>query len=153
MRCWTCGASLPREANSDRCVSCSQYSRVVRIGRAADNDIVVPEQSVQVSRYQAEVSIGADGSMAIRDVSSAKSTHVDGQPLRGPRAVSTQSSVGFGRKYRLDLAQLHAFRPQPPRNDRANAVAVEYVRCAACGNPKAKGQKCSACGTPTMFND
>lgn len=153
MRCWTCGASLPREANADRCVSCSQSSRVVRIGRAADNDIVVPEQSLQVSRYQAEVSIGADGSMAIRDVSSAKSTHVDGQPLRGPRALGPASSVWFGRKYRLDLAQLYAFRPQPPQDERASAVPVDYVRCAACGRPKVKGQKCSGCGAPTMFND
>ncbi|HEX5567268.1 MAG TPA: FHA domain-containing protein [Streptomyces sp.] len=70
--------------------------RVMRIGRALDNDLVVSD--LQVSRYHAEFRAIPDGRFEISDLGSHNGTYVNGQPLpkSGTALVGPQDTVGIG---------------------------------------------------------
>ncbi|MFG2130034.1 FHA domain-containing protein [Streptomyces sp. NPDC048751] len=62
------------------------FDRVMRIGRALENDLVVSD--LQVSRNHAEFHSTPDGRMEIRDLGSHNGTYVNGQPI--PKGGSVQ---------------------------------------------------------------
>ncbi len=70
--------------------------RVMRIGRALENDLVVSD--LQVSRNHAEFHSTPDGRMEIRDLGSHNGTYVNGQPIAkgGSQLLGTTDIVGVG---------------------------------------------------------
>ncbi|MEO3977009.1 FHA domain-containing protein [Streptomyces sp. CAU 1734] len=70
--------------------------RVMRIGRALENELVVAD--LQVSRHHAEFTAGPDGRFLIRDLGSHNGTFVNGQPVAssGTVAIGPQDIVGVG---------------------------------------------------------
>ncbi|GAA4798280.1 FHA domain-containing protein [Streptomyces ziwulingensis] len=70
--------------------------RVMRIGRALENDLVVSD--LQVSRNHAEFHATPDGRMEIRDLGSHNGTYVNGQPIDkgGVRLLGPADIVGVG---------------------------------------------------------
>lgn len=70
-------------------------TRTVRIGRAADNDLVIDD--LVVSRRHAELRVLADGRYEIVDLGSHNGTYLNGQPVaRAP--VSPGDIVGVGHR-------------------------------------------------------
>lgn len=70
--------------------------RVMRIGRALENDLVVSD--LQVSRNHAEFHATPDGRMEIRDLGSHNGTYVNGQPIAkgGSALLGPTDIVGVG---------------------------------------------------------
>ncbi len=70
--------------------------RVMRIGRALENDLVVSD--LQVSRNHAEFHSTPDGRMEIRDLGSHNGTYVNGQPIAkgGTQLLGPTDIVGVG---------------------------------------------------------
>ncbi|MEV5342623.1 FHA domain-containing protein [Streptomyces sp. NPDC052676] len=70
--------------------------RVMRIGRALENDLVVSD--LQVSRNHAEFHATPDGRMEIRDLGSHNGTYVNGQPIPkgGSALLGPTDIVGVG---------------------------------------------------------
>ncbi|MEU7277999.1 FHA domain-containing protein [Streptomyces sp. NPDC045431] len=70
--------------------------RVMRIGRALENDLVVSD--LQVSRHHAEFHATPDGRFEIRDLGSHNGTYVNGQPLpkSGSALIGPNDTVGVG---------------------------------------------------------
>jgi ABC-type multidrug transport system ATPase subunit/pSer/pThr/pTyr-binding forkhead associated (FHA) protein len=70
--------------------------RVMRIGRALENDLVVSD--LQVSRHHAEFHSTPDGRMEIRDLGSHNGTYVNGQPIAkgGSQLLGPTDVVGVG---------------------------------------------------------
>ncbi|WP_437061617.1 FHA domain-containing protein [Streptomyces sp. enrichment culture] len=70
--------------------------RVMRIGRALENDLVVSD--LQVSRHHAEFHATPDGRMEIRDLGSHNGTYVNGQPIAkgGSALLGPADIVGVG---------------------------------------------------------
>ncbi len=70
--------------------------RVMRIGRALENELVVSD--LQVSRHHAEFSSTPDGRMEIRDLGSHNGTYVNGQPITkgGSQLLGPADIVGVG---------------------------------------------------------
>lgn len=70
--------------------------RVMRIGRALENDLVVSD--LQVSRNHAEFHSTPDGRMEIRDLGSHNGTYVNGQPIAkgGAQLLGPTDVVGVG---------------------------------------------------------
>ncbi|MGK5498584.1 FHA domain-containing protein [Streptomyces sp. URMC 125] len=70
--------------------------RVMRIGRALENDLVVSD--LQVSRHHAEFRSTPDGRFEIRDLGSHNGTYVNGQPLpkSGSALIGPHDTVGVG---------------------------------------------------------
>ncbi|MFJ5994697.1 FHA domain-containing protein [Streptomyces sp. NPDC092370] len=70
--------------------------RVIRIGRALDNELVVSD--LQVSRHHAEFHATPDGRMEIRDLGSHNGTYVNGQPIAkgGSQLLGPADVVGVG---------------------------------------------------------
>ncbi len=70
--------------------------RVMRIGRALENDLVVSD--LQVSRHHAEFHATPDGRMEIRDLGSHNGTYVNGQPIAkgGSQLLGPTDIVGVG---------------------------------------------------------
>jgi ABC-type multidrug transport system ATPase subunit len=70
--------------------------RVMRIGRALENELVVSD--LQVSRHHAEFHASPDGRLEIRDLGSHNGTYVNGQPLpkSGSALLTPQDTVGVG---------------------------------------------------------
>ncbi|MFD5159051.1 FHA domain-containing protein [Streptomyces hawaiiensis] len=70
--------------------------RVMRIGRALENDLVVSD--LQVSRHHAEFHATPDGRMEIRDLGSHNGTYVNGQPIAkgGSQLLGPTDVVGVG---------------------------------------------------------
>ncbi|WP_345260330.1 FHA domain-containing protein [Streptomyces hundungensis] len=70
--------------------------RVMRIGRALENELVVSD--LQVSRHHAEFHATPDGRMEIRDLGSHNGTYVNGQPIAkgGSVLLGPQDIVGVG---------------------------------------------------------
>ncbi|MFI1967506.1 ABC transporter ATP-binding protein/permease [Streptomyces cinnamoneus] len=67
--------------------------RVMRIGRALDNELVVSD--LQVSRHHAEFRATSDGRFEIVDLGSHNGTYVNGQPVR-QQIIGPQDIVGVG---------------------------------------------------------
>ncbi|MER6247922.1 FHA domain-containing protein [Streptomyces sp. BK205] len=70
--------------------------RIMRIGRALENDLVVSD--LQVSRHHAEFHSMPDGRMEIRDLGSHNGTYVNGQPIPkgGSLLLGPADIVGVG---------------------------------------------------------
>ncbi|MFJ8589711.1 FHA domain-containing protein [Streptomyces sp. NPDC093598] len=70
--------------------------RVMRIGRALENELVVSD--LQVSRHHAEFHAMPDGRMEIRDLGSHNGTYVNGQPIAkgGSQLLGPTDVVGVG---------------------------------------------------------
>ncbi|MFG3246098.1 FHA domain-containing protein [Streptomyces sp. NPDC048187] len=70
--------------------------RVMRIGRALENDLVVSD--LQVSRNHAEFHATPDGRLEIRDLGSHNGTYVNGQPIAkgGSQLLGPTDIVGVG---------------------------------------------------------
>ncbi|MFI6412314.1 FHA domain-containing protein [Streptomyces sp. NPDC050585] len=70
-------------------------TRTVRIGRAADNDVVVDD--LVVSRHHAELTSRPDGTYAIRDLGSHNGTYLNGRPVDEAR-VTPEDIIGIGHR-------------------------------------------------------
>ncbi|MBQ1123908.1 FHA domain-containing protein [Streptomyces sp. A73] len=84
--------------------------RVMRIGRALENELVVSD--LQVSRHHAEFRASPDGRAEIRDLGSHNGTYVNGQPIpkSGTVAITPQDIVGIGHStFRLVGDRLEEF--------------------------------------------
>ncbi|WP_262702605.1 MULTISPECIES: FHA domain-containing protein [Streptomyces] len=81
--------------------------RVMRIGRALENDLVVSD--LQVSRHHAEFQALPDGRFEIRDLGSHNGTYVNGQPVR-QQIIGPTDTVGVGHStFRLVGDRLEEF--------------------------------------------
>ncbi|MCH6159552.1 ABC transporter ATP-binding protein/permease [Streptomyces marispadix] len=84
--------------------------RVMRIGRALENELVVSD--LQVSRHHAEFHASPDGRFEIHDLGSHNGTYVNGQPLpkSGSTVITPQDTVGVGHStFRLVGDRLEEF--------------------------------------------
>jgi ABC-type multidrug transport system ATPase subunit len=84
--------------------------RVMRIGRALENELVVSD--LQVSRHHAEFHASPEGRFEIRDLGSHNGTYVNGQPLpkSGSAVITPQDTVGVGHSaFRLVGDRLEEF--------------------------------------------
>ncbi|MFF2963380.1 FHA domain-containing protein [Streptomyces sp. NPDC057963] len=84
--------------------------RVMRIGRALENELVVSD--LQVSRHHAEFHATPDGRFEIRDLGSHNGTYVNGQPLSksGSALIGPNDVVGVGHSaFRLVGDRLEEF--------------------------------------------
>ncbi|MFE7712414.1 FHA domain-containing protein [Streptomyces sp. NPDC057486] len=84
--------------------------RVMRIGRALENELVVSD--LQVSRHHAEFHATPDGRFEIRDLGSHNGTYVNGQPLQksGTALIGPNDIVGVGHStFRLVGDRLEEF--------------------------------------------
>ncbi|MEU7045106.1 FHA domain-containing protein [Streptomyces varsoviensis] len=81
--------------------------RVMRIGRALENELVVSD--LQVSRYHAEFKATPDGRFEIVDLGSHNGTYVNGQPVRH-QIIGPNDIVGVGHStFRLVGDRLEEF--------------------------------------------
>ncbi|MFF6775227.1 FHA domain-containing protein [Streptomyces sp. NPDC012637] len=84
--------------------------RVMRIGRALENELVVSD--LQVSRLHAEFHATPDGRFEIRDLGSHNGTYVNGQPIakNGTVLIGPNDIVGVGHStFRIVGNQLEEF--------------------------------------------
>ena len=84
--------------------------RVMRIGRALENELVVSD--LQVSRHHAEFHATPQGRFEIHDLGSHNGTYVNGQPLpkSGSAVITPQDTVGVGHStFRLVGDRLEEF--------------------------------------------
>ncbi|WP_228984332.1 FHA domain-containing protein [Streptomyces sp. DH12] len=84
--------------------------RVMRIGRALENELVVSD--LQVSRHHAEFTAHPDGRFELRDLGSHNGTYVNGQPITksGTVLISPNDIVGVGHStFRLVGDRLEEF--------------------------------------------
>ncbi|MEV1047442.1 FHA domain-containing protein [Streptomyces sp. NPDC049916] len=84
--------------------------RVMRIGRALENELVVSD--LQVSRHHAEFHATPDGRFELRDLGSHNGTYVNGQPLQksGSALIGPNDTVGVGHStFRLVGDRLEEF--------------------------------------------
>ncbi|MFF3249165.1 FHA domain-containing protein [Streptomyces sp. NPDC002870] len=84
--------------------------RVMRIGRALENELVVSD--LQVSRHHAEFVAAPDGRFEIRDLGSHNGTYVNGQPIAksGTVLIGPNDIVGVGHStFRLVGDRLEEF--------------------------------------------
>ncbi|MFC4501694.1 MULTISPECIES: FHA domain-containing protein [Streptomyces] len=92
------GAGAPPVYGDRSPTTFHQFSlgRVMRIGRALENDLVVSD--LQVSRNHAEFHSTPDGRMEIRDLGSHNGTFVNGQPIPkgGTQLLGPTDVVGVG---------------------------------------------------------
>ncbi|MEV6616952.1 FHA domain-containing protein [Streptomyces sp. NPDC051051] len=92
------GAGAPPVHGDRSPTTFHQFSlgRVMRIGRALENDLVVSD--LQVSRNHAEFHSTPDGRMEIRDLGSHNGTYVNGQPIAkgGSQLLGPTDIVGVG---------------------------------------------------------
>ncbi|MYS28039.1 ATP-binding cassette domain-containing protein, partial [Streptomyces sp. SID7804] len=92
------GAGAPPVHGDRSPTTFHQFSlgRVMRIGRALENDLVVSD--LQVSRNHAEFHATPDGRMEIRDLGSHNGTYVNGQPIPkgGTQLLGPADIVGVG---------------------------------------------------------
>ncbi|MCL6674853.1 FHA domain-containing protein, partial [Streptomyces panaciradicis] len=92
------GAGAPPVYGDRSPTTFHQFSigRVMRIGRALENELVVSD--LQVSRHHAEFHSTPDGRMEIRDLGSHNGTYVNGQPIAkgGSQLLGPADVVGVG---------------------------------------------------------
>ncbi|WP_316762354.1 ABC transporter ATP-binding protein/permease [Streptomyces herbicida] len=92
------GAGAPPVYGDRSPTTFHQFSlgRVMRIGRALENELVVSD--LQVSRHHAEFHSTPDGRFEIRDLGSHNGTYVNGQPIAkgGSQLLGPTDIVGVG---------------------------------------------------------
>ncbi|MFJ9906400.1 FHA domain-containing protein [Streptomyces sp. NPDC101152] len=106
------GAGAPPVYGDRSPTTFHQFSigRVMRIGRALENELVVSD--LQVSRHHAEFHSTPDGRMEIRDLGSHNGTYVNGQPIAkgGSQLLGPADIVGVGHStYRIVGDRLEEF--------------------------------------------
>ncbi len=106
------GAGAPPVYGDRSPTTFHQFSlgRVMRIGRALENDLVVSD--LQVSRHHAEFHATPDGRFEIRDLGSHNGTYVNGQPIAkgGSALLGPNDIVGVGHStFRLVGDRLEEF--------------------------------------------
>ena len=106
------GAGAPPVYGDRSPTTFHQFSlgRVMRIGRALENDLVVSD--LQVSRNHAEFHATPDGRFEIRDLGSHNGTYVNGQPIAkgGSQLLGPNDIVGVGHStFRLVGDRLEEF--------------------------------------------
>ncbi|WP_405740663.1 FHA domain-containing protein [Streptomyces sp. NBC_01525] len=87
-----------------------ELDRVMRIGRALENELVVSD--LQVSRHHAEFHATPDGRFEIRDLGSHNGTYVNGQPVprSGSADIGPNDIIGVGHStFRLVGDRLEEF--------------------------------------------
>ena len=99
----------------------AQQGRLLRIGRAVDNDIVLPDEITQASRYQAQIAVSPTGELVISDMGSSNGTFVNGSRLTGPTRFSLADRVSFG-SYELNPGLLQPYLAAP-----AQAMVPQYA--------------------------
>ncbi|WP_225802313.1 FHA domain-containing protein [Streptomyces sp. NK15101] len=104
------GAASPYGDRSPTTFYQLDLGRVMRIGRALENELVVSD--LQVSRHHAEFHATPDGRFEIRDLGSHNGTYVNGQPIPkgGTALLGPQDIVGVGHStFRIVGGQLEEF--------------------------------------------
>ncbi|MEV5526122.1 ABC transporter ATP-binding protein/permease [Streptomyces prunicolor] len=106
------GAGAPPVYGDRSPTTFHQFSlgRVMRIGRALENELVVSD--LQVSRHHAEFHATPDGRYEIRDLGSHNGTYVNGQPITkgGSALLGPNDIVGVGHStFRLVGDRLEEF--------------------------------------------
>ncbi|WP_405877678.1 MULTISPECIES: FHA domain-containing protein [unclassified Streptomyces] len=106
------GAGAPPVYGDRSPTTFHQFSlgRVMRIGRALENELVVSD--LQVSRHHAEFHATPDGRFEIRDLGSHNGTYVNGQPIAkgGSQLLGPNDIVGVGHStFRLVGDRLEEF--------------------------------------------
>ncbi|MDX6362782.1 MAG: transport system ATP-binding/permease protein, partial [Streptomyces sp.] len=106
------GAGAPPVYGDRSPTTFHQFSlgRVMRIGRALENELVVSD--LQVSRHHAEFHATPDGRYEIRDLGSHNGTYVNGQPITkgGSALLGANDIVGVGHStFRLIGDRLEEF--------------------------------------------
>ncbi|WP_328550594.1 MULTISPECIES: ABC transporter ATP-binding protein/permease [unclassified Streptomyces] len=106
------GAGAPPVYGDRSPTTFHQFSlgRVMRIGRALENELVVSD--LQVSRHHAEFHATPDGRFEIRDLGSHNGTYVNGQPITkgGSQLLGPNDIVGVGHStFRLVGDRLEEF--------------------------------------------
>jgi len=77
--------------------------KTYKIGRDTDNDIVINDQDLRVSRYHATLKVHDNGTITIND-QSTNGTYVNGVKIKSQieTAVSTSDSIVFAKTTQLD---------------------------------------------------
>ncbi|POX38421.1 ABC transporter ATP-binding protein [Streptomyces sp. Ru73] len=106
------GAAAPQPAGDRSPTTFHQLDlgRVMRIGRALENELVVSD--LQVSRHHAEFRATPDGRFEIHDLGSHNGTYVNGQPVPkgGSALIGPNDTVGVGHStFRLVGDRLEEF--------------------------------------------
>ncbi len=104
------GAQQPGGDRSPTTFHQLSLGRIMRIGRALENELVVSD--LQVSRHHAEFRASPDGRCEIHDLGSHNGTYVNGQPLpkSGSAVITPQDIVGVGHStFRLVGDRLEEF--------------------------------------------
>lgn len=99
-----------------------RFFRSLRVGRAPDNDLVLPETTV--SGFHACIQ-WRDGAFFLKDLGSSNGTTLDGEPVSGWTRLDAGAVVGFGPDSRWSVEHLE----QP----KATATAVHLVRSVEGG--------------------
>jgi predicted component of type VI protein secretion system len=148
----------------------SAEEKTIRIGRGQGCDLILSHSSV--SRRHAELTIGADGSLNLRDLESTGGTFVlrDGKEIPVVRASLRRTDRLRLGDYEVSITDLLSMipgaaaippplpvaapiapRPEtspvtPPRPAGDERPKTRMVRCD-CGTIKERGQACPACGS------
>src|ERR1700730_544685 len=136
----------------------SEDAQNIRIGRGQGCDLVLTHESV--SRRHAELTIRADGSIAIRDLNSSGGTFVlrDGKEIPIERAELRRTDRLRLGDYEISVEDLlslleetgHGVKPElgmrPLPAESGDRPKTRMVRCD-CGSIKERGKLCPACGT------
>ena len=70
---------------------------VLRIGRAADNDVVLTDDARSVSRWHANITTGADSVPTLYDLRSANGVLINGRAVTGSAVLKPNDIVDIGR--------------------------------------------------------
>jgi len=96
--CEECGTVL-QESNEVQ-----SQTTTVRIGRAEDNDIIIPRRHTQVSRYHAKVMICGD-QLVMEDLDTANKIYINDHAISEPAQFSLIDRISFG-SYEFNLSAL-----------------------------------------------
>lgn len=70
---------------------------VLRIGRAADNDVILTDDARSVSRWHANITTGADSVATLYDLRSANGVLINGRAVTGSAVLKPNDIVDVGR--------------------------------------------------------
>jgi pSer/pThr/pTyr-binding forkhead associated (FHA) protein len=72
--------------------------RVIRVGRAEDNDIVIDE--ISVSRYHMSIFVDEENTVFVTDLNSTNGTYINGNRITGTQIIQKNDilKVGFGKR-------------------------------------------------------
>jgi pSer/pThr/pTyr-binding forkhead associated (FHA) protein len=78
--------------------------QIVRIGRAADNDVVLSDDTRHVSRWHAIIRHDGRGPVVLSDLKSVNGTFLNGRPIALPVPIFPNDTIKIG-KFRLVLRE------------------------------------------------